>query len=83
LTAKVPPGQEIQTGASARAGKVPKRGHVCKIKGKYMGTTEKHMRNRKKVKTQRFSIQNGGSPSREFDIFNGVVVDNQQHLTEI
>ena len=35
------------SGASARAGKMPKRGHVCQIKAKYMGTMENYTHNKK------------------------------------
>jgi hypothetical protein len=68
-------GQQIQTGASARAGKMPKRRHVSQIKAKYMGRMEIYTRNRKKVETERFQVQIGGKSSRTVDTFQGVIVD--------
>jgi hypothetical protein len=70
-------GQQIQTGASARAGKMPKRGHVCQIKAKYMGTMENYTNNKKKVKTERFWVQIGGNSPRTVDTFKGVVVGGE------
>ena len=63
------------SGASARAGKMPKRGHVSQIKVKYVGKVKIYTHNGKKVETERFQVQIGGKSSRTIDTFQGVIVD--------
>lgn len=74
------------SGASARAGKRPKRRHVSQIKVKYVGKMKIYTHNGNKVETERFQVQIGGKSSRTIDTFQGVIVDTAitcKDLTEL
>jgi hypothetical protein len=74
------------SGASARAGKRPKRRHVSQIKVKYVGKMKIYTHNGNKVETERFQVQIGGKSSRTVDTFQGVIVDTAitcKDLTEL